>query len=100
MHDYPPPPDPATAVPGAPPDALEDHVGDEYVGDELVRGDLVVVTTWDTAAQVDVVRHGLVVDVVDEGVRVAWLDDVSHPIPLDPGVDARVDAPRVARLGG
>lgn len=39
--------------------------------------------TYQDAGGVDVVRYGVVLEVVDEGARVAWLTDISDPIPHD-----------------
>lgn len=95
MVPHPPPPNPTDRV-DAPPPSPEEADGPTEAAAR--RGDIVRVTTFDTARQVDVVRHGLVVEVVDAAVRVAWLDDVSHPIALDPPESGRVDVPRVERL--
>lgn len=66
-------------------------------------GDVVAVVHRDPYARVqgdEAARLGLVVDVDDEtGVRVAYFDHVSDPIPLDPAAHDRDDAPRVVPLG-
>lgn len=66
-------------------------------------GDLVRVTIFDTATQTDTESYGLVVDQADDGaVAVAWLREVSAPIPVgDPDPEqlkTRPDLPRVSRV--
>lgn len=100
MHPFPPParPDPYPPAPpdDEPPDAeLDDDVAEVDLVDEVAAGDVVKVTWWDTANQADVVRYGTVVDVPDEGAVVAYFAEVTHPIPLDPTVHERDDAPRL-----
>lgn len=93
MYPFEPPttPPPVTADVYPPPAAAD-------VEEPTVRvGDVVTVTYWDTARLADVVRVGLVVDVAPAGARVAYLTEISDPIPLDaPVVDGAPPAVRVA----
>jgi hypothetical protein len=94
-----PPPPPPGPPPAPPVDEQPDVAADTVAGVSVMVGDVVKVVWFDTGLQADVVRYGTVVDVDETGARVAYFAEVTDPIPLDPDVHERVDAPRVEVIG-
>ncbi len=100
MSDYPyTPPSSSPAAAAEPQAEVVEHQADVV---DVAVGDLVTVTYLDGSTGVDVVRMGLVVERVEgdpcPAVAVAYLPEPTAPIPLDPSVHGRDDAPRVARV--
>lgn len=114
MHDphLPPPPPPEDH----PVDVELEHQADddEALDDALAVGELVKVTYLDVTAGREVLRYAVVVEVAetgggydpttgdrlptDKGVRVAYLGEVTDPIPVDVDPDDESVRPDVVRV--